>query len=321
MTLRRGFHCFVWGSVASLFCAGIMNFDRSVESAPTHRVAGAALFQPDAAPVRSNPAIVRSDAVVASPDTTLAEAAHEAVFKLAAVTPSDANVSLPNASLPNASLSQAMDECLLSQDCIDQYLWSLYERARKIDTIKVQERFQVTVENKKGKKQTVTKTRTKLVDEDFSWKDPDAAEKMGMSVSVYIIGGMDQSFRVKLYRLMRAADDAGLAPGITSGFRDDYRQSIASGHKAATDSSYHGGSRRGGYGYGLAADVVSTVGATRAERRITTDLLWKWIDEHEAEYGIGRPYLDRDPPHIGPTDGTEYIVKRAMFGKRAGMAN
>src|SRR6478735_8456661 len=52
------------------------------------------------------------------------------------------------------------------------------------------------------------------------------------------------------HRLMRAAEDAGFAPGITSGFRDDYRQSIASGQKAASDRSFHGGSRRGGYGYG-----------------------------------------------------------------------
>ena len=247
---------------------------------------------------------------LAQPAPGLAEPA----FKLAAVTPSDANVSLPNVSPPEAT-----DECLLSQDCIDQYLWSLYERARKIDTIKVQERFKVTVKNKKGKKRTVTKTRTKLVDEDFTWKDPDAAEKMGMSMPEYVIGGMERSFRLKLYRLMRAADDAGFAPGITSGFRDDYRQSIASGKKAATDSSYHGGSQRGGYGYGLAADVVSTKGATRAERWITTDLLWKWIDEHGPQYGIGRPYLDRDPPHIGPIDGKEYVVKRGVNGKRAGL--
>jgi hypothetical protein len=24
------------------------------------------------------------------------------------------------------------------------------------------------------------------------------------------------------------------------------------------------------------------------------------------EYGIGRPYLDKDPPHIAPIDGKEY---------------
>ena len=226
------------------------------------------------------------------------------------MTPPDASLSLPKVTAPEPA-----DECLLSQDCIDQYLWSLYERARKIDTVKVSERYKVTVK-KKGKKRTVTKTRTKLVTEDFSWKDPDAAEKAGMSMPQYVIGGMERGFKVKLYRLMRAADDAGHAPGITSGFRDDYRQSIATGKKAASDSSYHGGSKRGGYGYGLAADVVSVKGETRADRWITTDLLWKWIDENGPQYGIGRPYLDRDPPHIGPVDGKEYVDKRGV--KRAG---
>jgi hypothetical protein len=311
MRLRLGVHCFVWGSLATLLYAGFTNFDRGAESVPAHRVARAALVVPAAAPVL--PVVGQPDAMFAQQDTTPAEAG----FKLASVTPSDANVKPPNVTLPNVSPPQATDECLLSQECIDQYLWSLYERAAKIDTVSVQERYQVMVKDKNGNEQTVTKTRTKLVDEDFAWKDPKAAEKMGMSMPVYVIGGMEQSFRVKLYQLMRAADNAGLAPGITSGFRDDYRQSIASGHKAATDRSYHGGSLRGGYGHGLAADVVSTLGESRAERRITTDLFWKWIDENGTEYGIGRPYLDRDPPHIGPIDGTEYIVKRALFGKRA----
>jgi len=311
MTLRRVIHCCVWGSAASLLYAGLANFDPSVESAPTLRVARAALVASDAAPVLVD--VAQPDVVAAQQDTTSVEPG----FKLASVTPSDATVKPPTVTLPNVSPTEGTDECLLSQECIDQYLWSLYERAAKIDTVSVQERYQVMVKDKKGNEQTVTKTRTKLVDEDFAWKDPKAAEKMGVSMPVYVIGGMEQSFRVKLYQLMRAADNAGLAPGITSGFRDDYRQSIASGHKAATDRSYHGGSLRGGYGHGLAADVVSTVGATRDERRITTELLWKWIDEHGAEFSIGRPYLDRDPPHIGPIDGNEYIVKRALFGKRA----
>jgi hypothetical protein len=99
-------------------------------------------------------------------------------------------------------------------------------------------------------------------------------------------------------------------PGITSAFRDDYRQSIASGNKAASDSSYHGGSRRGGYGHGLAADIVSVNGETRMERFAASEELWSWIDAHEAELGIGRPYLDRDPPHVGPIDGKEYADKR-----------
>jgi hypothetical protein len=119
---------------------------------------------------------------------------------------------------------------------------------------------------------TVTKSFTKLVDEDFTWKDPKAAEKAGMPMMDHEI---DRSFKMKLYRMLHAAEDAGLSPGITSGFRDDYRQSIASGLQAATDRSYHGGSFRGGYGHGLAADVVSVNGETRAQRSISTENLWK----------------------------------------------
>ena len=119
---------------------------------------------------------------------------------------------------------------------------------------------------KKNKTRTVTKTiiktNTKYVAGDFTWKDPIAAKKAGMSLKDYVIGGMDPGFKLKLYRALRAMDDAGLMPGITSAFRDDYRQSIASGNKAASDSSYHGGSRRGGYGRGLAADLVSVKGET-----------------------------------------------------------
>jgi hypothetical protein len=198
-------------------------------------------------------------------------------------------------------------ECL--ESCIDRYLWALYQRTPKEDTIKVQELRRVTVK-KKRKTLTVTKSFTKLVDEDFTWKDPKAAEKAGMPMMDYEIGGIDRSFKLKLFRMLHAAEDAGLSPGITSGFRDDYRQLIASGHKAATDRSYHGGSFRGGYGHGLAADVVSVNGETRAQRWISTENLWKWIDAHEKEFGVGRPYLDRDPPHVAPIDGKEYAAHR-----------
>jgi hypothetical protein len=71
-----------------------------------------------------------------------------------------------------------------------------------------------------------------------------------------LIGGMDRGFKRKLNDALRAMDDVGLSPGITSGFRDDYRQELVSGNKAASDSSYHGGSLRGGFGHGLAADLV-----------------------------------------------------------------
>src|SRR5436190_3133597 len=220
----------------------------------------------------------------------------------------------------NVSPLEASDECVLSEECIDQYLWSVYERTRKVDTIKVQEQIETTVK-KKGKSRTVKKTITKFVVEDFTWKDPDAAEKAGMSVAQYVIGGMDRAFKVRLYHLFRALDDAGLAPGMTSGFRDDYRQSITSGHKAATASSYHGGSLRGGYGHGLAADIVSVKGETRTERCISSQTLWKWIDAHGKEYGIGRPYLDKDPPHMAPIDGKEYADKRGVNAKLAKKEN
>src|SRR6202048_308990 len=202
---------------------------------------------------------------------------------------------------------EILDECLVADICIDRYLWALYQRTPKEDTNKVHERRRVTV-RKKGKTVTVTKSFTKLVDEDFAWKDPKAAEKVGMSMMDYVIGGMDRSFKLKLFHTLRGAEEAGLSPGITSAFRDDYRQSIASGLKAATDRSYHGGSFRGGYGHGIAADAVSVKGATQAQRWISTESFWKWIDAHGKEFGIGRPYLDKDPPHVAPIDGKEYAA-------------
>jgi hypothetical protein len=218
---------------------------------------------------------------------------------------------------PVPRLVETPNECLVAEICIDDYLWALYERTPKIDTNKVQERIKALVK-KKGKLRTVIKTVTKYVVGDFTWKDPIAAQRAGMSVKDYVIGGMDRSFRQKLYYALRAMDNAGLMPGITSAFRDDYRQSIASGNKAASDSSFHGGSRRGGYGHGLAADLVSVTGETLLQRYVASQALWKWIDAHEKELGVGRPYLDRDPPHVGPLDGREYAVKRG--GARAKLA-
>jgi hypothetical protein len=204
---------------------------------------------------------------------------------------------------------EILGECLVADPCIDQYLWALYQRTPKEDTIKVDEQKKVTVK-RKGKTVTVTRTFTKLVDENFAWKDPKAAEKAGIAMMDYVVGGMDRSFKLKLFYALHAAEEAGFAPGITSAFRDDYRQSIASGLKAASDRSYHGGSSHGGYGHGLAADVVSVKGETRAQRSVSTENLWKWIDAHEKDFGVGRPYLDRDPPHVAPIDGKEFASHR-----------
>ena len=236
--------------------------------------------------------------------------------QVATANPSDL---LPEEEVKEAPVSsiEIVDECLVVDICIDRYLWALYQRTPKQDTMKVDERRKVTVQVKVKKKRktitvskVVTRTFTKLVPQDFTWKDPHAAEKIGMPMMDYVIGGMDRNFKLKLFHTLHAAEQAGLSPGITSAFRDDYRQSIASGLKAASDRSYHGGSFRGGYGHGLAADIVSVKGATKKERWVSTEALWKWIDAHGKEYGIGRPYLDRDPPHVAPIDGKEYASRR-----------
>ena len=205
-------------------------------------------------------------------------------------------------------LVQILDECFVLEVCVDHYLFELYQRSTKVDTSKVVERRKVQV-RRKGRVVTVTQSFTRLVPEDFTWKDPHAAEKAGMSLMDFVIGGMDRPFKLRLFHALRAAEKEGLAPGITSGFRDDYRQSIASGLRAAPNRSFHGGSLRGGYGHGVAADVVSTRG-TNVQQWKMTEALWKWIDKHGVQYRIGRPYLDRDPAHVTPIDGAEYLSRR-----------
>ncbi len=204
---------------------------------------------------------------------------------------------------------EVLDECLVVEPCVDRYLWALYQRTPKEDSVKEQERRSVTV-RRKGKMVTVTRAVTRLVNEDFAWKDPKAAEHVSMPLADYVIGGMDRDFKLKLFHMLHVAEAAGLSPGITSAFRDDYRQSIASGLKAADNRSYHGGSLRGGYGHGLAADIVSVNGATRSQRLTASEALWKWVDTHGSEFGIGRPYLGRDPPHVAPIDGKEFADHR-----------
>jgi len=61
---------------------------------------------------------------------------------------------------------------------------------------------------------------------------------------------------------------------------------------------------------------VSVKGETRAERCASSEILWKWIDAHEKELRVGRPYLDRDPPHVAPIDGKEYADKRGAARAR-----
>ena len=59
-----------------------------------------------------------------------------------------------------------------AMDEVDEYLWEVYQRAA-------------------GQTDGAG---------DFTWKDPAAASRMGVSMQKYVIGGMDPEFREQLYR-------------------------------------------------------------------------------------------------------------------------
>ena len=133
MRLVGGFGCFVCGSLAVLLCAAPANPDRHVKAA--------------LAPIDAIAALAQSDA--ARPGRELR----------AALADPDARADLPDAVIPlvepevSVSPLEASDECVLNEECIDPYLWSVHEHARKVDTIKVQERIKATVK-KNGKSRT-----------------------------------------------------------------------------------------------------------------------------------------------------------------------
>jgi len=153
-----------------------------------------------------------------------------------------------------------------SKDDIDAYLWEVYQR-------------QPTKKDRGG---------------DFTWKDPAAAKRMGKTLQSYVIAGMDADFREQLYHAGKAMDAAGVEWTIVSGFRDDWRQSIASGIKARTGYSRHGGSRAvGGYGNGRAVDIGHI-------ERSRSHEVFRWLDENGAKFALHRPYRHFDPPHVEP---------------------
>ena len=148
-------------------------------------------------------------------------------------------------------------------DEVDDYLWEVYQRVP-------------TKKDGAG---------------DFTWKDPAAAKRVGMTMQDYVIGGMDPEFREQLYHAGKAMDAAGVQWSLLSAFRDDYRQGIATGFKARGGNSLHGGSRRtGGYGHGRAVDVTGADGQMSE--------VWSWLDAHGAKYGLNRPMPGNDPAHV-----------------------
>jgi hypothetical protein len=148
---------------------------------------------------------------------------------------------------------------------------------------------------------------------DFTWKDPAAAKRKGISLQDYVIGGMDADFREQLYHAGQAMDGDGIHWSMLSAFRDDYRQTLAAGFKARTGNSKHGGSRAtGGYGHGQAIDITTADGEASSA--------WHWLDAHGAKYGLQRPIPGRDPAHVQPRNKWHEIAI-ALRNARVKLAN
>src|SRR5262249_60332732 len=114
-------------------------------------------------------------------------------------------------SKPAARPVETADECVGA--CIDDYLWSLYERAPKVDVNKVTEQTKETVK-KDGKARTITKTIIKFVLGDFTWKDPATAKRVNMSLKDYVIVGLDPDFQLTLSHSLPTTDNAALPPAL-----------------------------------------------------------------------------------------------------------
>lgn len=127
----------------------------------------------------------------------------------------------------------------------------------------------------------------KYQNSEFAWKDRLASQRRGMALCDYVIGGLNPGFKEALIVAGKEADARGIKWEITSGFRDDYRQSIATGLKARTGYSMHGGSRvTGGYGDGRAVDVLGPPD------------LFAFIDNVGKTLGLIRPHKSFDPVHV-----------------------
>src|ERR1700727_945934 len=113
---------------------------------------------------------------------------------------------------------------------------------------------------------------------DFTWKDITAAARIGLSIEEYVIGGIDPDFREVLYAAGHAMDAAGVEWTILSGFRDDFRQKMASGLKARVNNSFHGGSAAtGGYAHGCAVDLASA-------DRLDDYRGWGWVHKNARAF-------------------------------------
>ncbi len=152
----------------------------------------------------------------------------------------------------------------------------------------------------------------------FEWKDVAAAKRMGKSLKDYVIGGVHPTLRDNLRKLFVALESEECSPGtkcrpgITSAFRDNYRQKIATGFKASECQSMHGGScRTKGWGDGRAIDVVNVSDPDVFDVSAThpSEVLWKHIDKLGPPLNIYRPMKNNDPMHIQTTGFIRSLIE------------
>jgi hypothetical protein len=149
---------------------------------------------------------------------------------------------------------------------------------------------------------------------DFSWKDRAAAALVGRTVCDYAINGMHQDLREALYVLGQSADAAGINWSLLSGFRDNFRQRIASGFKASDCKSWHGGScRTQGWGDGRAADLW--VADQNGYPVRDASALLALVDQMAPALGLSRPMPGADPPHV-QLRGARQERARTLHGER-----
>jgi hypothetical protein len=154
---------------------------------------------------------------------------------------------------------------------------------------------------------------------DFTWKDAAAAARVKRTVCEYAIQGMHRDLREEFYALGHQADEAGINWSFLSAFRDDYRQSIATGFKAEPCQSWHGGScRTTGWGDGQAADlwVADQNGAPASDAA----LLFELIDRVGRLLGLSRPMPSADPPHV-QVGGDWQGIGEQLRAKRLGITS
>jgi len=152
---------------------------------------------------------------------------------------------------------------------------------------------------------------------DFSGKDTLAAKRLGMTEQEYAIEGMEWRLRLRLYNLIRYFDQHGTPVGITTGYRDDYRQALACGrNKNKPGNSFHGGSLVGSWGHGQAVDLV-VIAPTRQEQLQKSAKLWETIDRVGKTFGLGRPFGSHDAPHVAPLESREFAVAASRLKARA----